>query len=133
MNKMSSRLLAVTLVYAALIGLIPILAPRLMTGALAIPTITIIVTLTVLLLVTIVKDSQRNAAQEKRKRDEETLDPYEQIDRMVDALDADELTYLRERMEQHTGRSSAKAGLQPERESLGASVNGAHHRKADRA
>jgi hypothetical protein len=100
MTTKTTRLLIAGLGLALLAALIPVLAPGLMTGALAIPTMMTIVVVTIILLMSIISGAREKDAPEKRKRGLEGQDFHSVIDRLVDELDEDELAYLRKRLEE---------------------------------
>lgn len=101
-GRRTLKLIAAGLGMLVITGLIPIFAPALMQGALAIPTVVILIAVTIALVVNIVPDPPQQAAaaaSEKRKREMAGADIYSLIDRLVDDLNDDELAYLRKRLE----------------------------------
>lgn len=100
MTAKSTRLLLVGLLLVLGIGLIPVLLPRLMVGALAFPTILILLAVALFILFRIlqfVSDEQREA-KHKRQADEGAV--LEAVDQLIDSLDDDQIRYLSDRLDQ---------------------------------
>lgn len=88
-------LIAAGLLITALIGLIPLLAPELMLGARAIPTLLLIVVISIITVLSILKATRETDGYEKRKRSAEEMNRFAVIRQLVADLDRDERDYLR--------------------------------------
>ncbi len=95
------KLILTGLMIIIFIGLIQTFVPGLLSGLVAVPTLVVIILVSIALIVTVLFGAQTKDSPEKRKRQLEGLDMYSMIDRLVDELDGDELVYLRQRLEQH--------------------------------
>jgi hypothetical protein len=101
LNENRPLKLALTgLMIIAFIALIQTFVPSLLSGLVAVPTLMVIILVAVALIVSILFGTPTKDSPEKRKRGLEGLDMYSMIDRLVDELDADELAYLRRRLEE---------------------------------
>jgi hypothetical protein len=86
---------------AMVLGLLLVLAPRMMMSTSVWGVIGVFVVIMILIIAgLVVTTSQRQADRAKRKRGPNGQDMYTLIDRMMDNLDDDELDYLRDRLTQ---------------------------------
>lgn len=81
------------LLVTTLIGLIPLLAPELMLGARAIPTLMLMVVIAIIVILSILKATSETVEREKRKRSAEEMDRYAMMQQLVDNLGTDERAY----------------------------------------
>lgn len=100
MTAKSTRLLVFGLLLVLGIGLIPVLLPRLMVGALAIPTILTITIVALFLIVRIIQAINDEQLQAKRKRHVDDGAVLEAVDQLIDSLDDDQIRYLSDRLDQ---------------------------------
>jgi hypothetical protein len=96
----SQRLLALGVVFLIGLGLIPVLLPRLLVGPLALPTILVLLTTGLFLLVRFIQVTQAEASESKHKRLRDERDVLDAIDQLIDSLDDDQIRYLSDRLEQ---------------------------------
>jgi hypothetical protein len=93
----TQRLFLASLVLTIGIGLIPVLAPALMQGMLAIPTLMVITVLTIIILLSVLSGTQEIAVPEKRKRSPRHKGGDSDLAQFVNDLDdweRDELRWL---------------------------------------
>ncbi|MCS7072001.1 MAG: hypothetical protein NZM00_10885 [Anaerolinea sp.] len=100
MTTQSQRLLALGLVFVLMLGLIPVLLPRLLTGPLALPTLLVLITTGLFLLVRFIQAAQAEQTAGKRKRQRDERDVLDAIDQLIDSLDDEQIRYLSDRLEQ---------------------------------
>lgn len=96
----SQRLLALGVVFLIGLGLIPVLLPRLLVGALALPTILVLLTTGLFLLVRFIQVAQVETSAGKHKRVRDERDVLDAIDQLIDSLDDEQIRYLSDRLEQ---------------------------------
>lgn len=93
----SQRLILAAIALIVGVGLIPVVAPALMQGALAIPTLMVVTVLTIIILLSVLSTAPEAAEPEKRKRsprqEDEDLDLAQLVDHQ-DGVKPDELKRL---------------------------------------
>ncbi len=94
------KLVFIGVIFAALLGVLPGVAPRIFAGTTAFP-VMMFAFFASLAVASVFAGSRRSSEPgEKRKRGLDGEDMYTLIDRMVDELDEDEVDYLYRRLDQ---------------------------------
>ena len=99
-------LITAVLLITAVIGLIPLLAPSLMLGARAIPTLMLMTVIALIVVLSILKATRETGGHEKRKRSAEEMDRYAMMEQVVDDLNTDERDYLRQLLDEEEAKQT---------------------------
>lgn len=92
------RLMLAGLAFVFVVGLIPVLLPSLMIGAMALPTLLVISIIGIALIISVISAAQKQESAEKPKRGGRAEDVYARSELAVDDLDEEALDYLRRLM-----------------------------------
>ncbi len=101
----SQRLILAAIALVVGVGLIPVVAPALMQGALAIPTLMVVAVLTIIILLSVLSTAPEAAEPEKRKRSPRQEDEDLDLAQLVDHRDGVERNELKRLLDETASES----------------------------